>query len=72
MKVSTHAILTLSLLTAAAYGQMPGGAEHVQVDKVIKGKDRIYRRSIGHTEAISTVNVKSAVEGFLQEITPRR
>lgn len=68
MKGTTRAILTLALLAGQAFGQMPGGAEHVQVEKVTKGKDRIYRKSIGHTEAIHTVNVKPAVEGFLQEM----
>lgn len=68
MKVTTRAIFTLALLAGYAFGQTPGGAEHVQVEKVTKGKDRISRKSIGHTEAIHTVNVKPAVEGFLQEM----
>lgn len=68
MNVSTRAILALSLVTGQLFGQMPGSAEHVQVEKTTKGKDRIYRKSIGHTEAIHTVHVRPAVEGFLQAV----
>ncbi|MDO5471961.1 MAG: efflux RND transporter periplasmic adaptor subunit [Akkermansia sp.] len=66
MKTSRHTLLLLLLMTGAAFGQMPGKTEHVQVEKVTVGKDRITRKSIGHMEAIRSVAVKSAVEGFLR------
>ena len=48
---------------------MPGmGAQHVQVETAVPGKDSISRRSIGHVEAQKTVLVKPAVEGFLTEV----
>ncbi len=47
---------------------MPGArAVHVQAERATTGKDRIARKSIGHVEAIRTVEVRSAVAGFLQE-----
>lgn len=47
--------------------QMPGATQHVQVEKVTLGKDRITRKSIGRMEAIKSVDVKAAVEGFIQQ-----
>lgn len=51
------------------YAQMPGRTEHVQVEKVTLGMERIARRSIGHMEAINSVAVSSAVEGYLLPLT---
>ena len=60
--------LITSLMAGSAFAQMPMGASpYVQVDKVTTGKDQVTRRSIGRTEAIRTVRVSSAVEGFLME-----
>ena len=58
----------LPLLAGAVVAQMPKSSEHVQVEKVTLGKDRITRKSIGHMEAIRSVSVKAAVDGFLREI----
>lgn len=67
--MKTHCLLTSFLLIAAAHAQMPGmPATRVQVEKTITGKDKVSRRSIGHIEAIQTVHVSAAVEGFLQEV----
>lgn len=52
------------------YAQMPGRTEHVQVEKVTLGMERIARRSIGHMEAINSVAVSSAVEGYLVPLKP--
>ncbi len=51
--------------------QMQTMAEHVQVEKATSGHDYVARRSIGHVEAIRTVHVRAAVEGFLTEIAFR-
>ncbi len=49
---------------------MPGAkAVHVQAERATSGKDRITRKSIGHVEAIRTVDIRSAVAGFLLEPT---
>ncbi len=64
MKLKFAAILLI--MTGAAWAQGPR-AVHVQAEKATSGKDRIARRSIGHMEAVRTVNVRSAVEGFLLE-----
>lgn len=66
MKASLHTLVLLPLLTGTALAQMPQKTEHVQVEKVTVGKDRITRKSIGHMEAIRSVAVKTAVEGFLR------
>ncbi len=56
------------LASSSALAQAPmGAAPYVQVDRVTTGKDKVTRRSIGRTEAIRTVRVSSAVEGFLME-----
>lgn len=66
--MNARATIALMLLAGFAFGQMPGRqAEYVQVEKATTGKDRIIRRSIGHVEAIQTVHVRTAVEGFLLE-----
>ncbi len=65
MKVSLFTPTILPLLAAVAYGQAPRVSEHVQVEKVTIGKDSITRKSIGHMEAVRSVSVKSAVEGYL-------
>lgn len=59
----------IALLAAGvAAAQVPGvPATRVQVEKATSGLDMISRRSIGHVEAIQTVRVKAAVEGFLTE-----
>ena len=48
--------------------QIRSMAEHVQVEKATSGHDYVARRSIGHVEAIRTVHVRAAVEGFLTDI----
>ncbi len=54
------------LVTGMAQALPPlGQAEHVQVEKATTGRDYVARRSIGHVEAIRTVHVRAAVEGFL-------
>lgn len=56
------------LLASSALAQMPGAqATRVQVEKATTGLDMIFRRSIGHVEAIHKVQVRAAVEGFLME-----
>lgn len=58
----------LLLTCSSALGQRPGRpAEYVQVEQATTGIDRISRKSIGHVEAMRTVHVRSAVEGFLKE-----
>lgn len=66
--MNVRTTVALLLFAGIALGQMPGKhAEYVQVEKATTGKDRIVRRSIGHVEAIQTVHVRTAVEGFLLE-----
>lgn len=63
-------VLTVIALLASSstLAQAPmGAAPYVQVDRVTTGKDKVTRRSIGRTEAIRTVRISSAVEGFLME-----
>lgn len=56
-------------LAGMAWAQMPGmPASHVQAEKVTSGKDRVERKSIAHTEAVKTVHIAAAVEGFLHEV----
>ena len=56
------------LAAGTAWAQMAPPASHVQVEKATQGKDRIVRRSIGHAEAVRTVNIRPAVEGFIAEV----
>lgn len=60
---------SLALLSAAcgiAAAQMPGKtATYVQAEKAVLGHDKIVRKSIGHTEAMRHVTVRSAVDGRL-------
>ena len=67
MRLTLFPFFLFPVMAVAAFAQAPGGMEHVQVEKVTIGKDRITRKSIGHMEAIRSVAVKSAVEGFLLE-----
>lgn len=61
--------MTLAAAAAVAYGQMPPQRpEYVQVDIAGSGRDYVARRSIGHVEAVRTVHVSTAVEGFLSEV----
>ncbi len=47
---------------------MQGSATvHVLAERATTGKDRIARKSIGHVEAVRTVDIRSAVAGFLKE-----
>ncbi len=63
-KSSIYAISLLLCGVAAA--QMPGKmATYVQAEKAVLGQDKIVRKSIGHTEAVRHVTVRSAVEGRL-------
>ena len=57
-----------ALIGIGSAQQMRTMAEHVQVEKATSGHDYVARRSIGHVEAIRTVHVRAAVEGFLSEI----
>lgn len=66
MRITTCAMIMLATGTSVLNAQMPGATQHVQVEKVTLGKDKIARRSIGHMEAIKSVDVKAAVEGFIQ------
>ncbi len=71
MKVRFSAFFVLATLASScALAQMPASqAVHVQAERATSGKDRIARKSIGHVEAIRTVDIRSAVEGFLLEPT---
>ena len=63
------AMVAAVLLGGVALGQMPGAATpRVQVEKAVKGQDRIIRRSVGATEAIDSVAIHCAVEGYLVEV----
>lgn len=66
MRITTCAMIMLATGACVLNAQMPGATQHVQVEKVTLGKDRITRKSIGHMEAIKSVDVKAAVEGFIQ------
>ncbi len=73
MKVASSVLLlvalTAALGTTAARAQGPGArAVYVQAEKATSGKDRVTRKSIGHVEAIRTVDVRSAVAGFVQAV----
>lgn len=68
-----HRFLPISsfMLAAAplmAQGPAAAPASHVQVEKAITGKDTVSRVSIGHAEAVRTMNVIAAVEGFITEV----
>lgn len=67
MKVFQKVAVLLPLLALSAEAQMGRQAAHVQVETVSIGRDRITRKSIGHMEAIRSVAVRSAVEGYLLE-----
>lgn len=68
MKVAGIA-MSLVLIAGVAPAQMrPLQPEHVQVEKATSGRDYVARRSIGHVEAIRAVHVRTAVEGFLDEV----
>ncbi len=69
MKITPSAFLLLAVVASScALAQMPGArAVHVQAERAISGKDHIARKSIGHVEAIRTVDIRSAVAGFLLE-----
>lgn len=54
--------------SGVVWAQMGPPASHVQVEAAVRGKDRIVRRSIGHAEAIRSVVIRPAVEGFLSEV----
>lgn len=61
--------IALAVLAGVAQAQhRPALMEHVQVEKATSGRDYVARRSIGHVEAIRTVHVRAAVEGFLAEV----
>lgn len=64
--MKTGALIIAPALIGAALAQMP--AATVQVERATQGRDLLMRRSIGHAEAIKTVKVRTAVEGFLHEI----
>ena len=72
MKLLTKRVLwTVLLLGGLAAGQGPGGKKavsHVLVEEATSGRDKIVRKSIGHTETIRMVNISAAVEGFLSAV----
>ena len=48
---------------------MPGKmVTYVQAEKAVSGQDRVIRKSIGHTEAVRHVTVRSAVEGRMVKV----
>ncbi len=69
MKLQFSRFIVLALLTTCcASAQTPGAKKvHVQAERATSGKDRIERKSIGHVEAVRTVDIRSAVAGFLLE-----
>ena len=67
--MKTVALIIAPALIGAALAQMP--AATVQVERATQGRDLLMRRSIGHAEAIKTVKVRTAVEGFLHEIVAK-
>ncbi len=67
MRLTLFPLFLFPIMAVTASAQAPASKEHVQVEKVTIGKDSITRKSIGHMEAIRSVAVKSAVEGFLLE-----
>ena len=67
--MKTVALIIAPALIGAALAQMP--AATVQVERATQWRDLLMRRSIGHAEAIKTVKVRTAVEGFLHEIVAK-
>ncbi len=69
MRIRFSPLFLLALLAGIPAGaQQPAAkAVHVQAERATSGKDRIARKSIGHVEAIRTVNIRSAVAGFIEE-----
>ena len=66
---SIRVLAAMVILAGAAAAQMPGAATpRVQVEKAIRGQDRIVRKSIGLTESIDSVSIHSAVEGYLVDV----
>lgn len=62
-------ISTALAISSMATAQMPGNmTTFVQAEKADSGHDRIVRKSIGRTEAVRHVTVRSAVEGHLKEV----
>lgn len=68
MRAKSVAIGLIALAGVLQGQQMHRQAEHVQVEKASSGRDYVARRSIGHVEAVRTVHVRAAVEGFLSEV----
>ena len=65
------ASIAIGLIVLAGVAQaqmMRKQIETVQVEKATTGRDFVARRSIGHIEAVRTVHVRAAVEGFLTEV----
>lgn len=59
----------LLVLSGLATAQMPGKmVTYVQAEKATLGRDKIVRKSIGRTEAIRHVTVRSAVEGRMVKV----
>lgn len=62
----TKYAIPLLLLCGIGNAQMPGRmVTYVQAEKAVLGQDKVVRKSIGHTEAIRHVTIRSAVEGRL-------
>ncbi len=70
MKVSFSRFIILATVAAScASAQTASRAVHVQAERASYGKDSIARKSIGHVEAVRTVDIRSAVAGFMLEPT---
>ncbi|MBR5185441.1 MAG: efflux RND transporter periplasmic adaptor subunit, partial [Akkermansia sp.] len=65
-----HSLLAIPLLLCgAATAQMPGKmVTYVQAEKAVPGQDKIVRKSIGRTEAVRHVTIRSAVEGHMVKV----
>ncbi len=65
-----HSLLAIPLLLCgAATAQMPGKmVTYVQAEKAVPGQDKIVRKSIGRTEAVRHVTIRSAVEGRMIKV----
>lgn len=68
MKMKHTSFLLLAALPALAQGPKAAPPSYVQVEAVSSGHDKVMRKSIGHADAVRTVNICAAVEGFLHEV----
>ena len=71
MRASSIVVGLMALSSVALSQQMQKQNTYVQVEEATSGRDYVARKSIGHVEAVRTVHVRAAVEGFLQEVCCR-